>query len=317
LRIGIDIGGTKLAIALGDASGAIRRRSRRPTQPSADAAADVARIAVDVRQLLAEAGVGLHEIAAVGVSAPGPIDRAHGSLVDPPNLPGWRTVPLVALLENALGLPVVLENDADAAALAEWRFGAGRGFTDVVYLTMSTGIGAGLILGGRLYAGPYGGAGEFGHVSLDPNGPDCACGLRGCFEAFSGGAAWSRYLRGAAPPRGRVAELAGGASGVTPEHVVAAAREGDAWARAEFDRWLDYVARGIAVVAFAVAPQRILLGTIAVAAGEALCFEPLRERVRALVWPGLHEHLDIVPAALGEELGDLAGICAALQFESD
>jgi predicted NBD/HSP70 family sugar kinase len=86
---------------------------------------------------------------------------------------------------------------------------------------------------------------------------------------------------------------------------------------AEFDRWLDYVARGIALVAFAVAPQRIILGTIAVAAGEALCFEPLRERLRGLVWPGIHEHLEIVPAALGEELGDLAGICAALQFESD
>jgi predicted NBD/HSP70 family sugar kinase len=115
------------------------------------------------------------------------------------------------------------------------------------------------------------------------------------------------------PDAGAVAERAGGRAGVTPEHLVAAARAGDAFALEEFARWREYVAQGIAVVAFALAPERIVLGTIAVAAGEALCFQPLRERVRELVWPEIASGLEIVPAALGADLADLAGICAALE----
>jgi glucokinase len=271
----------------------------------------------DVRQLLSEAGLERREIAAIGVSAPGPVDRARGALIDPPNLPGWGTVPLVALLEDALGGPVALENDANAAALAEWHFGAGRGYSDVVYLTMSTGIGGGLILGGRLYTGPYGSAGEIGHIPLEADGPVCGCGLRGCFEAFAGGAAWTKHLRRTVPADSRIAALAGGREHVTPEHLVEAAREGNAPACAEFERWLGFVARGLAMLAFTLAPQRIILGTIAVAAGEALCFAPLRERVRERVWTGMRENLEIVPATLGDDGGGLAGICAALELDSD
>jgi glucokinase len=209
----------------------------------------------------------------------------------------------------------VLENDANAAALAEWRFGAGRGFSDVVYLTMSTGIGGGLILGGRLHRGAGGAAGEVGHIPLLPDGPRCACGMRGCFEALAGGAAWQKRLRETTPADSRVAALAGGVAHVTPKEVVAAAREGDSFAQAEFGRWLDVVAQGLAVVAFLLAPQRIILGTIAVAAGEALCFAPLRQRLQERLWPVYHSGFDVVPAALGADTGELAGICAALELE--
>jgi glucokinase len=270
-------------------------------------------VAADAAELLAEAGVAAGELEAVGVSAPGPLDRARGMVVRPPNLPGWDEVPVGAILQEALGCPVHVENDANAAALAEWRFGAGRGFRDVVFLTMSTGVGAGLVLDGRLHTGALGNAGEVGHVAVEPGGELCACGQRGCLEAYVGGAAWTRRLRRCAPDASRVVELAGSAQAVTPEHVVAAAQQGDAFARSELERFNGYLARGIAVLVFVLAPEVVILGTIPAAAGEALCLAPLREEVAARVWPLLGRDLRILPAALGEERADLAGICVALQ----
>ncbi len=310
--LGIDIGGSKVALALGDAQGRLRARMRRATEPSGDAQADLARIASDARRLLSEAGVAASELAAVGVSAPGPIDPARGEIVHPPNLPGWGTVPIRALLHEALGAPVHIENDANAAALAEWRYGAGRGFEDLVYLTMSTGVGGGLVLGGRLHAGIRGNAGEIGHMPVEWDGEPCACGLRGCLEAYVGGAAWTRRLRRIAPQPGRVAELAGGRERATPRELVAAAREGDAFALAEMARWNEYLARGIAALVFVLAPQAVILGTIASAAGEQLCFAPLRERVAARVWPLLGRGLAILPSGLGDSLPDHAGLAIAL-----
>lgn len=309
----MDLGGSKTALALGDEQGRLRARRRRPTEPSGDPQRDLARLVDDARGLLAEAGVDAAELEAIGVSAPGPLDRTRGAVLRPPNLPGWQDVPLRDALAEALGRPVHLENDADAAALAEWRFGAGRGYRDLVYLTMSTGIGAGLLLGGRLYRGALGNAGEVGHLPVEWDGEPCACGRRGCLEAYAGGAAWTRRLRARLPPESRVAVLAGGREAAAPEHVVAAAREGDAFARAELERWNGYLARGLVALVFLLDPQVIVLGTIAAAAGEALCLAPLREQVAARVRPVLGSGLRIVPSALGERLGELAGICAALQ----
>jgi glucokinase len=309
--LGIDIGGSKVALALSDAQGRVRARMRRATEPSGDARADLARLVADARRLLSEAGVAGSELAAVGVSAPGPIDPVRGEVVNPPNLPGWGAVPLRALLGEALGAPVRVENDANAAALAEWRYGAGRGFEDLVYLTMSTGVGAGLVLGGRLHAGLRGNAGEVGHLPVEWDGEPCACGMRGCLEAYVGGAAWARRLRRIAPETGRVARLAGGRERATPRHLVAAAREGDAFALGEMARWNHYLARGIVALVFVLAPQAVILGTIASAAGEELCLAPLRERVAARVWPLLGRGLAILPSGLGEALPDHAGIAVA------
>jgi len=312
LLLGIDIGGSKIALALGDGQGGVRAHMRRATEPSGDARTDLARIASDARKLLAEGGVAVSELEHVGVSAPGPVDATRGELVQPPNLPGWGTVPVRALLGEALGAPITVENDANAAALAEWRFGAGRGYEDLVYLTMSTGVGGGLVLGGRLYAGLRGNAGEIGHMPVEWDGEPCACGLRGCLEAYVGGAAWARRLRRIAPEPGRVAELAGGGARATPRQLVAAAREGDAFALAEMARWNAYLARGLVAVAFVLAPQVVILGTIASAAGEELCFRPLREQVAARVWPALGRGLAILPSGLGEALPDHAGLAVAL-----
>jgi glucokinase len=311
MLLGIDIGGTKLALALGEEDGQLVARRRRPMEPSGDAARDVAAIVADLSSLLDEADVAVDEVACIGVSAPGPIHPESGRILGPPNLPGWDDVPLVALLADALGRPVHLENDANAGALAEWRFGAGRGRRDVAFLTMSTGIGGGLVLGGRLHRGAGWNAGEIGHVSVEPDGEPCDCGLRGCLEAYVGGRAWTRRLRTRVPAESRAVALAGEREALLPEHVVAAAGEGDRFALAELARFNEYLSRGIAALAFVVAPEVVVLGTIATAAGDALCLDPVRRRVAERVWPGVAERLEIVPAALGDEAPYLAGLCVA------
>lgn len=310
--LGIDIGGTKIAFAVGDAAGHLRARHRRPTACSGDADRDLEAIAQDARSVVADAGLELAEIDAIGLSVPGPFDPASGRVLRPPNLPGWDEVAAGPALEAALGRPVRLENDANAAALAEWRFGAGQGAADMAFLTMSTGVGAGLILDGALHRGHNSSAGELGHTVVEWGGETCACGQRGCLEAYVGGAAWARRLRAQAPDASRCVLLAGGRENLTPEHVVTAAKEGDRYALDEMERFNTYLARGIAQLVFTVAPERIVLGTIAVAAGEALCFAPLRELVCANTWEVLNRGLDIVPASLGPDLPYQAGVCAAL-----
>lgn len=311
--LGIDVGGTKVAFAVGNGRGDVRAERRRPTDPSGRPEDDVARLAADARALLREADLDLPEIACVGVSVPGPMDPVTGVVHRPPNLAGWDEVPVQAWLERELGRPVRIENDANAAALAEARFGAGQGRDHVVYLTMSTGVGGGLVLGGRLHRGHAAAAGEVGHVPVEWGGEPCACGMRGCLEAYVGGAAWARRLRRVAPATGRVVALAGSRDALTPEHVVAAAREGDAFALTEMARFNDYLARGIVGLVFTLAPDVVVLGTIPTAAGDALCLDPVREQVRRHVWPVFHEGLEIRPAALGPRLGTYAGLCAALE----
>ena len=309
--LGIDLGGTKIAYAVAGPDGRPRIERRRPTEASGDPRADVDRMAADLHALLADAGLRPAELAAVGVSVPGPFDPESGTVLRPPNLEGWDEVPLRDWLEKALGVPVHLDNDANAAALAEWQFGAGQGSRHLVYLTMSTGVGAGLILDARVYRGVRGGAGELGHVQLEWSGDPCSCGLRGCAEAYLGGAALQRRWREITPESSRMAALAGGRGRVTPEHWLAAAREGDAFALAEVERFDHYLARLLGITVFAFAPEIIVLGTIPTAAGEALCFERVRRQVAAETWPQLARGLRIVPAALGTHLPAYSGLAVA------
>jgi glucokinase len=144
------------------------------------------------------------------------------------------------------------------------------------------------------------------------NGERCGCGLRGCLEAYIGGACWTRRLREITPPSSRVAVLAGGRENARPEQVVEAAREGDEFALAEMDRFNHYLAQALVNLTFALAPEVFVLGTIAVAAGDALCFAPVRERVAAYTWPSLSRELRIVPASLGDQLADYAGLSVAI-----
>jgi glucokinase len=312
--LGFDIGGTKLAVVVGDEAGRIAARRRRPIAASGDPRSDVDAMLRDAHELLAEAGVAASGLRGVGVAAPGPIDFARGVVESPPNLAGWDAVPLRAWLAAAFDAPVHLENDANAAALAEWRFGAGRGAQHLVYLTMSTGVGGGLVLDGRLYRGT-GGAGEAGHMPVEWGSESelCGCGRRGCLEAYTGGRRWTERLARITPAASRVAALAGGPANARPEHVIAAVREGDAFARGELDRWNHYLARGLAALSYVLAPEMFVLGTIATAAGEALCFEPQRRALAAAVWPSVARKAEIRGSALGEDRPYLAALCAALE----
>ena len=310
--LGFDIGGTKCVLVVGDHNSEVHARARIPMRFSGDWRTDLTALVSAARSLLREAGPAVGPLERVGVAAPGPVDLRSGVLRNPPNLPGWRDVPIGAVLAEAFGVPVWIENDANAAALAEHRFGAGRGVRDLVYLTMSTGVGGGVICDGALVRGARGFAGELGHLPIARSGRRCACGLRGCLEAYVGGQAWSRRLRRTVPETSRAARLAAAdRTPVGPEHLLAAARAGDAFACAELSRWLDDLALGIVPLVMAFDPERIVLGTIAVAAGEALCFAPLRERVAARLWPHQAVDLEIVPAALGDALAERAALAVA------
>lgn len=316
--LGLDIGGTKLALALGDAAGRVAARRRRPIESTGDPRRDVDAMIHDARALCAEAGVDPGALRGVGISAPGPVDSRRGVLSRPPNLPGWDEVPLADWFREAFEAPVQIENDANAAALAEWRFGAGRGAGSLVFLTMSTGVGGGLVLDGRLYRGSAGDAGEVGHLPVAWEGELelCGCGRRGCLEAYVGGRSWARRLARVTPGDSRVAALAQG-SDPLPEHVVAAAREGDAFARRELERWNEYLARGLTALAFVLAPDRFVLGTIAAAAGDALVLDPLRRHLAERVWPSIARHVEIRAAELGADGPFLAALCAALEGDGE
>jgi glucokinase len=312
--LGFDIGATKLAVALGDDAGGIAARRRRPIRASGDPRADVDAMLRDAHELLAEAGVPVSGLRGVGVAAPGPIDFARGTVESPPNLPGWRSVPICEWLGAAFAAPVHLENDANAAALAEWRFGAGRGARHLVYLTMSTGVGGGLVLDGRLYRGT-GNAGEVGHMPVEwgDAAEPCGCGRRGCLEAYVGGRRWTERLARITPQTSEVAALAGAPAHARPEHVIAAAREGDAFALGELARWNRYLARGITALSYLLAPEVFVLGTIATAAGEALTLDPLRRMLADVMWAPLGAPSEIRASALGADGPYYAALCAALE----
>jgi glucokinase len=314
LFVGIDIGGTKRVVVVGDHTGELLAQIRRPMENSGDWRADLDCLIEDARTLLAQCQAKTGEmLGGVGASVPGPVDTVRGILLNPPNLPSWHDAPIGVALREAFGVEVRIENDANAAALAEHAYGAGRGVQDMLYLTMSTGVGAGVIADGRLLTGAYGGAGEAGHIPVEFPGIACRCGLHGCLEAYVGGYAWQARLREIVPEDSRVLSLAGGdRNAIRPEHLVSAAREGDRFACEEFERWLDYLARGIVPWVMAFEPERIVLGTIATAAGRSLCFDPLHARIAAALWPLQAERLSIVPAELGDELPQRAGLAVAL-----
>ena len=251
----------------------------------------------------------------MGVSCGGPLDTETGVVYAPPNLPGWDEVPLKAWLESALSLPVYVENDANASALAEWSFGAGRGCRHMVYMTMSTGIGGGIILDGRLYRGPNDTAGEVGHMTIVENGPPCGCGKRGCLEALCSGPSIARRAREkaqAAPDSLLIDQAGGDPACITAETVMEAARQEDPAARKIVDETARYMAVGLGNIVNILNPEVIVIGTILVKAQDLL-LEPIRAYLRRETWPRVYDTVRVVPAGLGDEVGDLAAIAVIRQ----
>lgn len=300
---GVDIGGTKIAVAVGSDQGVLESHTVFPTAAVADPEAGLDRIAAAIREL---AGQGAEPVVAVGIGSPGPLSAR--AILRSPNLPQWENVDLVDGLQQRLALPVFLENDASAAALGEWRFGAGRGYRHMVYVTVSTGIGSGLILDGRLYRGATGNAGEFGHWVLQPGGPLCGCGNHGCLEALASGTAIARM--------GRENRAGSPVLKQTPlEHidaaaVFAAARSGDAVATAVIVEAATYLGRGLAMLVNLCNPQRVVLGGGVMQEGAQL-LEPVKRALAAFALPALAAAAELVPAALAEESGVLGAMAVA------
>ncbi|MDE2825474.1 MAG: ROK family protein, partial [Gemmatimonadota bacterium] len=208
-----------------------------------------------------------------------------------------------------------VENDANASALAEWSFGAGWGFRHMVYMTMSTGIGGGIILDGRLYRGPSDTAGEVGHMTIVENGPACGCGKRGCLEALCSGPSIARRARekAQAATGSLMVDLAGGDPAcITAETVMAAARQDDPAAREIVDETARYMAVGLGNIVNILNPEVIVIGTILVKAQDLL-LEPIRAYLRRETWPRVFDTVRVVPAGLGDEVGDLAAIAVIRQ----
>jgi len=297
--LALDFGGTKHTAAVvccGEREWRAHRCIFSP--PGADAAYDVKTMRTLARELL----VG-EQPAAIGVSFGGPVDATADTVRLSYHVPGWENVPLRQMLEAEFGAPASVDNDANAAALGEHRFGAGRGIDSLLYITVSTGVGGGWILHNRLWRGAGGLAGEIGHTVVDPDGPVCSCGRRGCVERLAAGPAIAQRAREwleAQPERGQILRTLAGQNleTVTAELVSQAAAQGDelAWDALEIAAWALGV--GIGNAANLVNPQRFVLGGGVTKAG-ARFWEVLRRVTRQTALPGID--LDVVPAALGDD----------------
>jgi glucokinase len=311
LTIGVDVGGTKVAAGVVDEHGHIVEKLRRAT-PAASPERTAAVIAEVVIELLAR-----HDASAVGVGAAGFVDQARGAVAFAPNL-AWRGEPLRSKVASMVGLPVTLENDGNASAWAEFRFGAARGHAHVVFVSVGTGIGAGFVLGSRLYRGRWGMAGEPGHVRVVPDGRLCGCGNRGCWEQYASGSALVTEARDLAmrSPGGarRLLQLAGGdPTAIGGPQVTEAAREGDPAALRCFSIVGTWLGQGLADLTAILDPGCVVVGGGVSEAGELLLGPARAAFDKALTGAGYRPPVPIARAALGAD----AGIVGAADLVKD
>jgi glucokinase len=314
LAIGVDIGGTKVAAGLVDRiSGEIRAQVRLPMVARGEPREGLAAVKTAIERLLKNAAVDIRQVPAIGLCAPGPLDPKSGVILNPPNVPCWRNFPLAAEISKAYGIPVKLDNDGNAAALAETIWGAGRGYRNVFYATIGTGIGTGIVLNGKILHGRTGAAGEGGHVSIDYRGPECACGKNGCIEALAAGPAIARSAQLQLEKRPQDAsvllKLAGGdINAVTSEIVGRAYAQGDAVAKRVLEQTIEYFSFWLGNIVDLLEPEVIIIG-----GGVSLMLRPffkdLSARLKACCENQRGCEIPIVPSHYGEDAG-IAGAAA-------
>ena len=318
LIVGVDLGGTQIRAALADGVGSIRRRTSCLTLAEESVEPVMGRIKGAIYEVMAATDRG--QVQGVGIVAPGPLDPRQGIIMDAPNLPGWKNVPLKTLMEEEFGLPVVVGNDANLAALAEQRFGAGQGVADLIYITVSTGIGGGIIVDNRLLLGAQGLAGEVGHQTIEAHGPRCNCGNIGCLEALAAGPAIARCARELIKTGigTTIADWVGGdLDKITAKEVNQAAQAGDPVAIELFRQAGFYIGVGIVNLLHLFNPSLIIIGGSVTKAGDLL-FEPIRATVRERAMAGYYwENTPIVPAALGDDVALLGAVALVLLQEDN
>jgi glucokinase len=304
--IGIDIGGTKVLGGVVTGTGEILATARRDTPREGGRALTeaIANVATELAQQ--------YPVDSIGVSAAGFISSDRQTMLATPNISNWNGVNLVAELTEILHKKIVLENDANAAAWGEFKFGAGRGRNDLMMLTLGTGVGGGLILDGSVFRGAFGIGAELGHIRLVPDGQLCGCGIRGCLEQYASGSALMRHAREAidASPllaRNLLDRGDGTIEGLRGNHITEAAREGDPVAIAAFNTMATYLGAGIASLCAVIDPSCVVLGGGVIDAGE-LFLGPTRDAaLRLIPFSGKHPYPEIVSAVLGNHAG-LVGV---------
>jgi glucokinase len=307
LIIGVDVGGTKVAGGLVTQKGRLVQSLVVPTYADKGFAKSYAQIAHLVGRLIRAAG-GKQKVGGIGICAPGPLNPKTGVVLNPPNLPGWRNIALTKLIEKEFGLPAKLENDANAAGLAEVLFGAAVGYKDIFYVTVSTGIGTGIIIDHQIYHGKNGIAGEGGHVSIDYHSPyRCGCGTYGCIEALAAGPGMARRARVMLEQEHNLPSVLrdlthGHADQITPLMIQQAASKGDAVAKAILDETGFLLGVWLAGMITLVDPEAIVIG-----GGVSLIGKPLFDKIRATIPKytinGFAASTPVLPAKLRTNVG--------------
>lgn len=297
--VGVDLGGTKIATALLDQSGQVLRRTRFQT-----AELKTAEEVIDCLVRSVEEVRGDLPVAGVGVASPGAVDTERGIILNGTNLPGWAGIPLREEMKRRLGIPVQVVNDANAAAWGEYYAGAGQGSKTMVYITISTGIGSGIVLDGKLLLGSNGIAAELGHTMIGVDGPVCSCGRPGCWEAYASGTSIARIAEEAAAREASLMTNLAAQEGIpiSAKHLFEAARQGDGTARQTVDEVTHYIALGLMNVVHTFNPDCIVIGGGVSRVGDDL-FSPVRRKTVSLVMEPFRDTFRIVPASLGDDVG--------------
>ncbi len=311
MYLGIDIGGTKCALVLGKKDGTIVRKVKFDTKDVQTTLGQILESAVGLIQASPEA------VESIGVSCGGPLDSRRGVILSPPNLPGWDRIEIGKLLRDAAGIPAYLCNDANACALAEWRYGAGVGTENMIFLTFGTGMGAGLILGGRLYSGSSDMAGEIGHVRIAEHGP-VGYGKMGSFEGFCSGSGIAQIGRNVAMERFQQGKTCSFCTDMNPmgsitaKSVAMAAREGHEDAVMVYDICAEKLGAGLSILVDVLNPERIVLGSIFMR-DSGLLRDKMEAVLRRECLPLAWGAVQVVPAKLEENIGDIAALTVAAE----
>jgi len=314
LILGVDLGGTKIATALATTQGEILARGYSPTPVKADPSAVISSIFATVEKTLSLGKIDLSRVLGIGVAAAGIIDSDNGKVAFSPNLPGWRDVPLRDAIEQRFGISTYLGNDANLAALGEWYFGVKKRVANLIYITVSTGIGGGIISDGKLYTGCRGAAGEIGHMTIDINGPKCNCGSTGCWETLASGIALTREaIRQIAQGTNTsiIALVGGDISKIDAKVIFEAAKQGDELAKGLISRLGYYLGVGLANIVNIFNPELILIGGGVAKMGDLL-LQPAIKVVEERAFATSVASVEIKPALLGDDSGVLGAVAFVL-----
>lgn len=306
--IGIDLGGTKINGALADLEGKILSQHTIPTNASEGEQAVLGRIFEVIEKLIKSASKSTEEIKSIGIGSPGPLDAKAGIIIFTPNLP-FRNFQLVTPIVERFNIPTYLDNDANVAAIGEYMLGAGKGTNNMVYITVSTGVGGGAILDGKIYRGSTSNALEVGHMTIVPDGPRCNCGNYGCIEALASGTAIARQAREAL--ESGVDTALRGYEAVTSYEVFLAAQNGDKVAKEILDRSFNYLGIAVANIITSFDPEVFVIGGGVSKMGDMM-FSKVQEVVNKRCFKSMSEFCKIVPAGLGTDAGVMGAVALAL-----